>query len=220
MNRYNKKQGNVTIQFIDRRKAKDISSQPAAFYRALDLYDTFEVPAWMACTVPNEISLRPRKFSQEYLTHSTVIVDDYRFAQADIEKLIADGPYDIFPHFKVDEGHKRVGLYSGQVHFRSKGYPPTAAEALREPNGRIYSYTNCDKSTPLTVDFLEKVQKLTLNFMNGANDLESVEPHLHIFLSFLTFEKRPKRDKILLDWLKKHYKGNIARSQAYRSCIC
>ena len=33
------------------------------------------------------------------------------------------------------------------------------------------------------------------------------EPHLPIFLSFLTFEKRPNKDVLSIEWIIAHYKG-------------
>lgn len=202
--RAHQNQSGTTLQFIDRRLAKDVNGQPAVFYPALDFYDAFRIPVSPIWNMPAIIKLHPRKFTQEYLTHHMIRIEDTRFQQAPIEKLIEDGLHDIFPAFEVPEDHLRSGLYTSQVVFRKVGYPPDAA-ALREK--QIYSYDACATSTPVTVEFLGLVQKVTRNFMmiDKNTDRDTVEPHLHIFLCFLTFQKRPSNDSVLAEWLLAHY---------------
>ena len=204
LNRYHQGQGGVTIQFLDRRRAKDVKGEQAAFFSALDLYQTFEVVKWRGWSIPQRISLSPRKFTQEFLTHGCITVEDSRFVQAPIEALIRDGLFEIFPSFHVPREHRRCGLYTGQVVLRKVGYPPNAAAAS---DGEIYSYDRCAQSVPFTIDFLQRVRKLTKNFMSPG---DAGEPHLHIFLSFLTFQKRPREDAVFVDWIKEHYKGKLA----------
>ena len=208
LDRYHDFQSNVTIQLFDRRKAVNVKGEPAAFYPALKVYEAFKVPSWTGWTDYNQIQLHSRIFTQEYLSHGTILVKDTRFQQVPIETLIRDGLYDIFPAFQVPDDHLRAGLYTGQVVFRKAGYPPgEPVRSLRYP--RIYSYKRCAREVPFTTQLLKKVQKLTGNFttLKDFNDSATCEPHLHIFLSFLTFEKRPKRDAVFLGWIQTHYSG-------------
>ncbi|KAK4550735.1 hypothetical protein LTR36_000314 [Oleoguttula mirabilis] len=205
--RYHEGQGGVSIQFLDRRTAKDVHGQPAAFYPVLDLYNAFDVfhsPHWPKLS---KEKLYPRKFTQEFVSHGTVRVNDSRFLQAPIEKLIEDGLYAISPTFRVPLDDKRAGLYTSQVVFRSAGFPPDDLVVNRVRH--LYSYTKCATSDPFTVEYLMLVQRVTRNFMYIAEqkDYETVEPHLHIFLCFLTFQKRPRNDSTLAVRLKTHYKA-------------
>lgn len=115
LRRYHEHQGNVTIQFLDRRMAKAADGTPAKFYSALDIYTIFEVPKWSGWGHTDHIKLHPRKFTQEYLTHGPVLTPGTMFKQALVEDLIADGLYQIFPEFEAPEDHKRSGLYTLQV---------------------------------------------------------------------------------------------------------
>ena len=208
LNRFHQNQAHVTIQFLDRRRAKDFEGRPSSFYHALDLYEAFEVPKWSGWTGQSSIKLHPRKFTQELLSHGAVVVQDDRLKAVTVDKLIEDGLYNIFPTFRVSRDLKRAGLYMGQVSCRMIGYPPGNVKVQR--HRRVYSYPRCSKPVPLTVEFLTKLQKLTRNFMTDPTE----EPHLHIFLSFLTFEKRLKKDLVFLDWIKAHYQSNISRTPA------
>ncbi|KAK5128712.1 hypothetical protein LTR85_000045 [Meristemomyces frigidus] len=198
-------QRETTVQFIDRRRSIDVHDQPAAFYPALDIYDALEVPHAGVWNKPAMIKLHPRKFTQEFLSHHTIRNEDDRFKPVLITKLIEDGLYEVFPPFEVPDDHLRSGLYSSQVVFRIAGFPPGDVKVKRDP--RLYSYRHCATSTAFTHELLEKVQKLTRNFMNavGKDEAETIESHLHIFLQFLTFQKRPRNDPILKNWLLKHY---------------
>ena len=204
LNRLHLNQGNVTIQFLDRRTAESIKREPVEFHHALTIYETFDVPGWTGWGTMSKDKLRSRKFTHEYLSNGTIRVRDSRFQQAPIEKLIEDGLHEIFPAFEVPENHKRAGLYVGQVAFRRIGYPPNARA---KSEGHAYSYENCKEQTPFTLDILEKVQKLCQNFMAEPEYRweQKSEPHLHIFLSFLTFQKRPKLDPVFYDWIQSHY---------------
>lgn len=213
LNRHSQNQGGTTIQFLDRRRVKDMKGEPAKFYHALDIYDIFKVPKWEGWGKFLEGKLYPRKFTQEYLSHGTLLIKDDRFVQASIEDLICDGLYDLFPAFKVPDDCIRAGLYSGQVKMRTIGYPPGNVKDRNVP--RIYAYEKCAKSTPFTTELLQLVQKLTRNFLNFAReeDREKIEPHLHVFLCFLTFEKRPRKDDVFMGWIKSHYTGkHLARN--------
>ncbi|KAH9845936.1 hypothetical protein Tdes44962_MAKER00147 [Teratosphaeria destructans] len=198
--------GGTTIQFLDRRKAFGIDQKPAKFYPALKLYDIFEVPTSRIWVDRARQKLHARKFTQEYLSHHTVRLDDTRFQQARIEILIRDGLFDIFPAFEVDRDRIRAGLYTSQVVFRKIGFPPTDEDAKKKK--LIYSYGNCSVVKPITNDLLEKVKKVTLNFMlDNGTSFVNAEPHLHAFLTFLCFEKRPRKDPTFIAWIKAHYKA-------------
>ena len=209
LNRHEKGQGDVTIQFLDRRTMTDMTGKPAVFYRALDLYDIFKVPVWGGWTKRNIGALLPRKFTQEYLSHGTIATANPRFHQAKIVDLIRDGLYDVFPPFKIPAEHDRAELYTGQVVMRGMGYPPRETTVPIVGNKPLYSYDDCEKTTPFTVEFLRTVQKLTRLFggETDTGDGGMVEPHLHVFICFLTFEKRLNRDPVFLEWIKSHYKG-------------
>ena len=125
LNRYHENQGDATIQFLDCQTVKNIKGGPAAFYPGLDIYETFEVPNWEGWSHTAKGKLRARKFTEEFLSHGTLIFSDARFQQASIEKLIQDGLYDLFPAFQVPNNHIRAGFYGGQVVFRVAGYPPS-----------------------------------------------------------------------------------------------
>lgn len=130
LRRYHENQGDVTIQFLDRRKARDARGCPARFYSALDLYTIFKVPKWPGWGSTDEKRLHPRKFTQEFLSHGPVLTPDTTFQQASIQKLIDDGLYEIFPEFDTPEDHKRAGLYTLQVVYRKIGYPPVNPSAV------------------------------------------------------------------------------------------
>jgi hypothetical protein len=114
------------------------------------------------------------------------------------------------PALYVPYNHRRMGLYTAQVVYRKIGYP----------GGSMYSYDACRISVPLTTDILNLVRKITLNlvrkitlnFINiptGA-DPSATEPPLHIFLQFLTLQKRDKADPVLVAWIKERYDGESA----------
>jgi hypothetical protein len=124
LRRYHQDQGNVTIQFLDRRKAKTPDGSPAKFFSAFDIYTIYNVPKWPGWGHTDHIKLQPRKFTQEYLTHGPVLTPDTILKQARVEDLIADGLYEMFPEFEAPEDHKRSGLYTLQVVHHKIGYLP------------------------------------------------------------------------------------------------
>jgi hypothetical protein len=270
LRRYHEAQGDVTIQYFDRRKAQNPDGRSTKFYVALDIFTAFDVPKWDGWGDSNNIKLHPRKFTQEYLTHGPVLTPNTIFKQARVEDLIRDGLYEIFPEFEAPEDHKRAGLYTLQVVYRKIGYPPAphaasanaddsqtnvgtrtsatveAASSLpsssdassstagapgpdasvsspgAETSGSgkpktktrkvappIYSYDHCARQTAMTVKLLETVRKVTLNFrlIPEGVDASTIEPPLHAFISFLTFEKRPKADPVFLEWIRERYTG-------------
>ena len=73
----------------------------------------------------------------------------------------------------------------------------------------IYSYHNCARQKPVTVELLNTVRKVTLNFIDFPEgiDKSTVEPPLHAFICFLTFEKRRPKDPVFLEWIEKRYNG-------------
>ena len=210
LGRYNRGQGGVTIQFLDRRKARTPEGVRTAFYPALDVYTTFKVPKWRGWQHQHKIKLHPRKFTHEYLSHGTVCHDDSTMKQASIENLIRDGLYEIFPPFQTPEGDKREGLYTVQVIYRTRGYWPRE-RWVREEHPPIYSYEGCPMVIAMSVELLQIVRKVTLNFCHVADESDpvDVEPPLHIFIGFLTFEKRRSADPVFVQWIKQHYKGNF-----------
>lgn len=266
LRRFHEKQGQVTIQFLDRREAKDKDGRPAKFYGALDLYTIFNVPQWSGWGDANNIKLHPRKFTQEYLTHGPVLTPGTKFQQARIEDLIKDGLYEIFPEFAAPEEDKRAGLYTLQVVYRKIGYPPavpirervaskqqtgsdnssnnpeTVQHDFQTPNAEapqsqssegaktskagqrrspIYSYENCSSQTPMTVGLLTTVRKVTLNFIQIPDMMgeSNIEPPLHVFLCFLTFEKRQRNDPALTEWIQKHYNGKRSNKHSDQGTV-
>lgn len=205
LNRYHEGQRRVTIQIIDGRLATDEKGERAAFYRALDLYRVFGVHKWHGWTHPQRKALSARKFTQELLSHGIVLLNDTRFKQANIEDLVKDGLYKVFPAFSVPAKYERARLWKAQVAYRRIGYPPKAGEY------GIYSYDKCAKVVPVTKTLLDTVQRLARHFMRARDgeDPDTVEPHLHIFLSLLTFQKRPRKDPILCEWIRNHYRGML-----------
>ncbi len=212
-------QEGVTIQYLDTRlaMAADDTSE-AAFYPALDLYEAYRVPEDPMWKERHEKKLRSRVFTQEFFSHGTIIVNDSRFKQAPSEHLIRDGLYDILPALYVPRKYKRAGLYEGQVALRRQGYPPERDLYIMDGSTKrraIYSYDRCATNFPFTIDLLTTVQRVTRNFMapisvHGPEAGGKVsEPHLHIFLQFLTFQKRPSRDVIFMKWIKEHYDGKL-----------
>ena len=207
LNRYNEGQGGTTILYVDTRRTKTRKGENANFIHALRLYEEFKVPMFHGWTQPIQSGLKSRKFTQEYLSHGTIINDDRRFVQAKIATLVQSGLYDIFPDLRIPQGQKRTGLYGGLVLYRTIGYPPNEAAKARK---EIYSYEDCVREVPFTKEYLEKVRKITLSFMakkqGGVQATQATqEPHLHIFLSFLTFYKRKSRDHVLIEWIQAHY---------------
>lgn len=209
LNRAHSGEGDVTIQFFDRRQAKAWDRSPAAFYPALELYDIFEVPKWHGWQTKTLKKLHPRKFTQELLSHGTIVLDpSSSLKQAPLNDLIRDGLFKIFPELEVAQDHERAGLYTGQVVFRRIGYPPGGVAVKRFP--RLYSYAHCARTVAMTEDLLKTVRKVTMNFIRlpeGGDGAEQVEPPLHIFLCFLTFHKRERRNAVFLAWIKARYTG-------------
>lgn len=201
LNRYHEGQREVTVQYVDRRKASNAYGKPAAFYHALDLYEIYNVPGTKIWKGQSVTKLYPRKFTQEYLTHGTITVSDNRIKPAPIERLVEKGLFVLFPELKVGNDHERAGLYEGQVAYRKIGFPPGNVNVQRHP--RIYSYTKCARTVPITVELLTLVQKITRCFMVD----KTAEPLLHIFLHFLTLHKRPKGDPVFMEWIRTHYTG-------------
>ncbi|KAK5175167.1 uncharacterized protein LTR77_000304 [Saxophila tyrrhenica] len=212
LNRMDCNQGNVTIQYIDRRRATRADETiPAAFYHALDLYRIFQIhhnPGW---TVYHRKKLRPRMFTQELLSHGVVRVQDSRFKPARIKDLIRDGLLDVFPELYMPSGgHRRTPLYEGQVAFRRQCFPAKHKDCSGDDEQLLYSYGNCARGFIFTVDELIKVQTLVRNFMKAPSGYvpgvdQAIESHLHIFLDFLAAKKRPKEHPIFLAWIKEHY---------------
>jgi hypothetical protein len=128
--------------------------------------------------------------------------------QTPLEDVIRDGLYDIFPQFQTPECDKREGLYTVQVIYRRIGYPPRE-RWIGEENPPIYSYDGCTLVKAMSVELLQTIRKVTLNFCHVADGpiLVEVEPPLHIFIQFLTFEKRRAADPVFVQWKKQHYKG-------------
>lgn len=207
LNRHSQEQGGTTIQFLDRRRVKDVEGELAKFYHALDIYDLFKVSKWEGWGKFIKGKLYPRKFTRGYLSHGTLLINHDRFVQASSEYLIRDGLYYLFPPFKVPDDCIRAGLYSEQVKMRTIGYPPGNVKKRNIP--RIYAYNKCAKSTPFTTELLELVRKLTKNFVNSGlvEEREKIEPHLHVFLCFLVFEKRPHKDEAFMALIKSRYTG-------------
>ncbi|KAK3673132.1 hypothetical protein LTR78_006972 [Recurvomyces mirabilis] len=207
LDRNHENQSGTTIQFNDRRRAKNEKDQPTDFYPALDLDDTFQVPAAELWKGRQPTRLHARKFTQEFLTHHIVRCEDDQIKPVHTEKLMADGLYEIFPSFRVPPDHQRAGLYGGQMYFRTVGYLPDLRHFADEHPKPIYSYEHCAVIVPFTIALLTRVQSLTRNFMSIADDQDpaEIEPHLHIFISFLTFEKRPRNDEVYTAWIKAHY---------------
>ncbi|KAK6434847.1 hypothetical protein LTR95_008966 [Oleoguttula sp. CCFEE 5521] len=194
LNRHSEKQGNVTIQIIDRRKSVDKNEKPVPFWSALDLATQFDIYnsdyVWDHCI---EGDLHPRKFTREYLTWDSLRHTNSTLLQANLTNLVANGLFKLFPDFETPRGCGRVGLYRGQVRCRAIGYPPKG-------------------DAPMTVELLMLVRKLALHFGTKSNvggyRLAGVgQPHLYVFLNLLTFHKRPAQDAIFLSWILTHYGG-------------
>lgn len=214
LGRHNSGQRGVFLLFVDRRKAKTITAEPAKFFPPLKLYNTYEVPNWDGWSKPAMIDLHPRKFTQEFLVHGVVLYKDDAWVPVALETLIQDGLYELFPAFQIPNGSMKAGLYTSQVLARAQGFPPsnvsrqynTKHECYYRP---IYSYSQCAKKFPFTNRILELAQKLARNFVRVAPDTHpaAIKAPLYIFLCFLCFEKRKCREPIFVEWLRDHYTG-------------
>jgi hypothetical protein len=214
LNRYHNGQGNVTIQFIDGRCAVRATGDCAKFYRALDLYGIASLHEWNVWTRRHKGKLLPRKFTQEILSHSTVKVEDDRFQQVLIETLIEKGLFDLFPHFEVPPEWKRAGLYGGQVAYRKLGNPPPERKSRSRGKKDVYSYEQCSHQVPITEAVLELVENLAHTFMRNQDH----KTHLHIFLCFLTFQKRPEYNSEFRKWIRERYTGKLDPTDVSDSC--
>jgi len=206
LGRANRGEGGVTIQFLDCRKARTTDGVRTGFYHALDLYTIFGVPKWPGWRGQHITKLHPRKFTHEFLSHGTVCSHDPTLKQARLEDLIRDGLYQIFPPFQTPEDHKEVGLYEIQVIYRQRGYQ-RRQERINEKNPPIYSYDDCPYMKAMDIEELQTVRKVNLNFRHLTTESESieVEPHLHIFIKFLTLWKRQPADPVFTQWIKQRY---------------
>jgi hypothetical protein len=129
--------------------------------------------------------------------------------------LIELGLFELFPYFNVPkDGWRRHGLYTSEVACRRVGYPPNQKAKARK---EIYSYEECAREWALDLQLLQLVQRLTRLFTSSTSDDDDDErePHLHAFLGFLTFHKRPRRDPEFIKWIKDHYSGMFS-VPAYR----
>jgi hypothetical protein len=205
-------QRGVTIQYINCDEATTPDGQPAAFYEALGMYSTFKIDEAVIWNNYNKSGLNPRKFTHEYLSHGTIMLNDLTLKQARLEVLIRDGLFDLMPELYVPHNQIRKGLYSSQVVYRRIGYPPRKAPN-GEPSSPIYSYDECLRSIPLTKKTLTLARKLALNFVNvpAGTDPATVEPPLHIFVQFLTLHKRNNADPAFLTWIRDHYDGKAEK---------
>lgn len=229
LRRYHEAQGDVTIQFLDLRKAKTIDGNPASFYNALGLYTALDVPKWQGWDKWSMTKLHPRKFTQGFLTHGPVLVDNPALKPARVQDLIKDGLYEISPDFDAPDNHKRAGLYTLQVVLRKIGYPPPYHDQKRGRKlGPIYSYDQCSRVIPMTLELLQIVRKVTLNFCNipEGSEESAAQPPLQIFIWFLTFQKRQRHDPVFETWIKEHYTGTFPsmtlhsmNSQANKHCL-
>ena len=208
LGRANRGQGGVTIQIFNCRKARTVDGERAAFYHALDIYTIFEIPKWSGWQGRHPTKLHPRKFTHEFPSHGTIRCEDSSLKQATLEDLVRDGLFDIFPPLQTPEDHMQEGLYTAQVVFRRIGYPPRGAW-VGEAKPPIYSYENCPLMKAMSVELLQTVRKVTLNFRDVADELQMVEaePPLHAFIGHLTFEKRKRADPVFTQWIKQHYTG-------------
>jgi len=101
LGRHHTGQKNVTIQYINRDKAKTLEGEPAAFYDALDIYNIFEVPSWSGWNPFLQRALNPRKFTHEFLSHGIIKHHDSTLKQARLEDLIKDGLFKLFPELEA-----------------------------------------------------------------------------------------------------------------------
>jgi hypothetical protein len=207
LGRFHTGQRGVTIQYINCDKATTPDGQPAAFYEALGMYDAFKIDEAVIWNDYNKTALNPRKFTHEYLSHGTIMLNDMTLRQARLEDLIRDGLFDLMPELYVPHNHVRKGLYTSQVVYRRIGYPPRSPPG--DPTAPIYSYDECLRSVPLTKKTLTLARKLALNFLDipAGTDPSTVEPPLHIFIQFLTLHKRKNADPGFLAWIRDHYDG-------------
>lgn len=227
-------QGGITMQFFDRRRTKTVDGKSkAAFYPALDLYETFRVPESPHWTRPQQYALRSRKFTHEFLSHGVVLLDDSVFKQAKIEDLISDGLFDIVPELDVPDEYRRAGLYGGQVAFRKMAFPARKGDLDARGRQLMYSYERCATAFAFTAELLSTVERVCQkNFMNGPlegaadGDVEAMVPHLHILVSFLGLRKRPAKDPLFLDYIKAYYNGEYVLRNCHMvrankdSCRC
>lgn len=215
LGRHDEGQRGVSILLVDRKKAYDPSGQPASFYPALKVGTAVQVWGWNGWSDPQQGALKPRKFTHEFLSHGTILLRDHQFVQAPLESLIERGLFELFPHFDVADGFRRFGLYTSEVACRRAGFPPNDAAKAQ---GNIYSYGRCAKEWPFDTNLLELVQDLARLFTATAADEDGNvrEPHLHPFLGFLTFQKRPRRDSTFIAWMRNHYTGMFSCFNALR----
>lgn len=208
LGRFNRGQGGVTVQLLNRHKAKALDGAQAEFYPALDIFTIFEVPRWPGWTGQRRIKLHPRKFTHEFLSHGVILCEDSTLKQSTLEDLIQDGLFEIFPPFDVPKDHKQVDLYTAQVIYRRIGYPPRFPR-IGESEPPIYSYDDCPLVKSMTIELLQTVRKVSLNFRHGEDGSNNVEaePPLQAFIGFLTFEKRQPADPVFKNWIKQHYTG-------------
>lgn len=154
--------------------------------------------------------------------------------QASLVRLVKKGLFKLVPYLKIPRhGFRRRGIYIAQVACRKIGYPPNKEAKRRR---EIYSYDECATSWPLSIELLKVARAVTRCFTDPFeddqycregkaedededSDIEAEdendgkdEPHLHTFLSYLTFYKRPRRDPVFMQWMKKHYTGKLPLS--------
>lgn len=127
--RHYRNEKHIYIAMIDTLAVKSVYGDQVEFYPALDLYRAFQVPFWDGWSSPNRIGLHPRKFTHEYLSHGSVLVDGEYVRHIPLADLRKDGLFDMFPEMEIPDGLEYTGLYTRLVALRAKGFPPSDISA-------------------------------------------------------------------------------------------
>lgn len=180
----------VTVQFFDRRKATHRNGEPARFYPALELFRAFEIAE--KYPVKRYMLGQPGMFTHEYLSHGTLVLDMGPLVPATIEELLEKGLMELLPRLTNVDDIDKSGL-GGK--YRKRGFPGPDADV---------PYNVCTSTFPITVGTLQAARRLALCFVDNPQGSDQ-EPPLGIFLHFLSFHKRQRRDVNFLNWIVQRY---------------
>lgn len=188
----------VTVQFFDRRRTSQADGSPAVFYPAPSLFEIFEVARKYPSN--SEKIKSTAMFTQEFLAHGNIILNQIRLRPASIEDLIEKGLLEILPLRKDEHGEFVVAR---AAECRNRGFP----------NGRQRSflksqYDSCTETVPISLEVFARARDLALCFVKVPAGV-TMEPPLAIFLHFLCFYKRESGQATFVRWMRQRYSGRL-----------
>ncbi|KAF2169838.1 hypothetical protein M409DRAFT_20251 [Zasmidium cellare ATCC 36951] len=131
-------------------------------------------------------------YTGEWLSHGIVLSDKNSY-RANLLDILDDELYDYHEQLVTAENEDMKSLYHRCVRARS------------------LAFSVHNEATLLTIEELQKASRHAARFVVSGNDkekqeeLDSLVPPLHIFLSILGLKKRVRKDHLFMQWIRDHY---------------